>query len=147
MIAKAMGPQNTVGAIGIRPSTVEKAARLSGRMRELDAATTASQTFLPSARSVSICTTRMTAFLAIMPIRARMPRMATKPSGRFETSSARTTPMMLNGSTASTTNRLRNLPSWNISTVSINRIMIGTTANTEACDLALSSAMPPSSMR
>ena len=52
-----------------------------GRKRETLASTTASQTVLPAARSASIWSIRITAFLAIMPIRARMPRMATKPSG------------------------------------------------------------------
>ncbi len=31
MIAKAIGPQNTVGAIGIMPSTVETAVSMIGR--------------------------------------------------------------------------------------------------------------------
>src|SRR5262249_60980584 len=53
IIAKAIGPQNTVGAIGIKPSTVEIAVSISGRMREVAAARTASITFLPPARSVS----------------------------------------------------------------------------------------------
>ena len=34
MMAKAIGPQNTVGAIGIRPSTVENAVSIIGRSRE-----------------------------------------------------------------------------------------------------------------
>ena len=55
--------------------------------------------------------------------------------------------MMLSGSTASTTNTLRKLCSWNMSTETISRIMIGTTANTDACEMALSSAMPPRSIR
>ena len=42
MIANAIGPQNTVGAIGISPSTVEIAVSIIGRSRELDASTTAS---------------------------------------------------------------------------------------------------------
>ena len=89
MMANAIGPQNTVGAIGIRPSTVEIAVSDIGRRRELLAATTASQTFRPSARSASIWVIRITAFLAIMPIRARMPRIATKPSGRPKTQQRR----------------------------------------------------------
>ena len=35
MIAKAIGPQNTVGAIGIMPRTVETAVSMMGRNREL----------------------------------------------------------------------------------------------------------------
>jgi hypothetical protein len=33
MMAKAIGPQNTVGAIGIRPSTVDIAVSIMGRKR------------------------------------------------------------------------------------------------------------------
>ena len=81
MIAKAIGPQNTVGAIGINPRTVEIAVSMIGRKRESVPSTTASQVGRPSARSVSICSMRITALRAIMPISARMPRIATKPSG------------------------------------------------------------------
>ena len=35
MMANAIGPQNTVGAIGIMPSTVEIAVSMIGRKREL----------------------------------------------------------------------------------------------------------------
>ena len=42
MMAKAIGPQNTVGAIGIMPSTVEIAVSMIGRKRELLASTAAS---------------------------------------------------------------------------------------------------------
>src|SRR6516162_7441138 len=97
MIAKAIAPQNTVGAIGINPRTVEDAVSIMGRNRELDASITASRTSLPARRSASICSIRMTAFLAIMPTSARMPRMATKPSGWRETRSAATTPIKPNG--------------------------------------------------
>ena len=54
MMAKAIGPQNTVGAIGIRPSTVEIAVSIIGRRRPVAEASTASRTLLPSARSSSI---------------------------------------------------------------------------------------------
>src|SRR5262245_5925387 len=47
MIAKAIGPQNTVGAIGIMPRTVDTAVSMIGRKRELLASMAASQTFLP----------------------------------------------------------------------------------------------------
>ena len=43
MIAKAIGPQNTVGAMGISPSTVEIAVSIMGRRREVEAAITAAQ--------------------------------------------------------------------------------------------------------
>ena len=38
------------------------------------------------------------------------------------------------------------LCSWIIRKVSISKTMIGTTANTEACDLALSSTVPPTTI-
>src|SRR5690349_9342205 len=49
MIAKAIGPQNTVGAIGIIPRTVDMAVNMIGRNRELLASTAASQGVLPKA--------------------------------------------------------------------------------------------------
>ena len=54
MIAKAIGPQNTVGAIGIMPRTVEIAVSMIGRNRVLLASTVACQIFLPWFRSASI---------------------------------------------------------------------------------------------
>ena len=47
MIAKAIGPQNTVGAIGIMPRTVDTAVSMIGRKRELLASMAASQTVFP----------------------------------------------------------------------------------------------------
>ena len=41
MTAKAIGPQNTVGAIGMRPSTVEMAVSVMGRNLDSVASTTA----------------------------------------------------------------------------------------------------------
>ena len=55
--------------------------------------------------------------------------------------------MMLSGSMASTTKTLRKLCSWSISAVSMRRIITGTTANTDARATALSSTVPPRSMR
>src|SRR5438105_8803762 len=54
MIAKAIGPQKTVGAIGIIPRTVDTAVSMIGRKRELLASTAASQAFFPWERSASI---------------------------------------------------------------------------------------------
>ena len=48
MIAKAIGPQNTVGAIGIMPSTVEIAVSMIGRKRVVLASSAASTTPLPA---------------------------------------------------------------------------------------------------
>ena len=99
MMAKAIGPQNTVGAIGMRPSTVETAVSMIGVKRALLASIAACRTSLPAARSDSIWPIRITAFLVIMPISARTPRMATKPSGRPEIRSAATTPISPSGAT------------------------------------------------
>ena len=75
-----------------------------------------------------------------------MPRIATKPSGRLNMSNEATTPMMPSGRMASTTPKRRKLCSWNMSTVSMSASISGTTANTDARDSALSSAMPPVSI-
>ena len=146
IIANAIGPQNTVGAIGIMPNTVDRAVSMIGRKRVLPASRAASNTLLPAVRSASIWPTRITAFLVIMPSRARHPRIATKPSGRPEGRSAATTPIKPKGATLSTMNRSPNLRSSNINTVSMISSMTGTTATTEACDRALSSTVPPASM-
>jgi hypothetical protein len=47
MMAKAIGPQNSVGAIGSSPSTVESAVSSSGRSRFIAADTAASSTDRP----------------------------------------------------------------------------------------------------
>src|SRR5580765_7796887 len=47
MIAKAIGPQKTVGAIGIIPRTVDTAVSMIGRKRELLASMAASQAVFP----------------------------------------------------------------------------------------------------
>ena len=119
MMAKAIGPQNTVGAIGTRPRIVEMAARIIGRNREVAEVITASYTLRPSLRSVSICTIRITAFFAIMPSKARMPRIATNPSGWLNTSKVSTTPIRPSGSTQTTIARRRKLTSMTIMIVNI----------------------------
>ena len=143
MMANAIGPQNTVQAMGIMPSTVEIAVSMIGRKRAALASTAAFHTSLPAARSASIWPSRITAFLVIMPSSARMPRMATKPSGRPESSSAPTTPINPSGPTLSTMISRWKPCSWNIRTESMMISITGTTASTEACDLALSSTVPP----
>ena len=73
--------------------------------------------------------------------------MATKPSGRPETSSsAATTPIRPSGTTLSTRNRRWKLRSWTIRKLSMMKNISGTTAITDARDVALSSAMPPSAI-
>ena len=105
MMAKAIGPQNTSAAIGMNPSTVEIAVSMMGRKRESVASTTASQACGLCVRSVSICSMRRTALRAIMPNRARMPRMATKPSGLPTISRVKTMPIRPIGITLTTRNR------------------------------------------
>jgi lactam utilization protein B len=51
MMANAIGPQNTVQAMGIMPSTVEIAVSMIGRKRAALASTAAFHTSLPAARS------------------------------------------------------------------------------------------------
>ena len=58
-----------------------------------------------------------------------------------------TTPMSPRGATLSTRNRRWKLCSWIISSVNISTSIKGTTASTEACDFALSSAVPPTAER
>ena len=147
MIANAIGPQNTVHAIGIMPSTVEIAVSMMGRKRDMQAAITASHGGVPCARSISTCSIRITALRATMPNSARMPRMATKPSGRLKRRSVKTTPMMPMGTTLRTRARREKLCSWIIRKVTIRNSITGTTAITDACDWALSSTVPPTTIR
>ena len=147
MIAKAIGPQNTVGAMGISPRMVDSAVSIIGRKRPVAAVRTASSSASPAALSCSICTIRISAFLATIPSSDRMPRIATKPSGLLDTSSAETTPISPSGMTISTMIMRWKFCSSSISAVIISRIISGATAITEARLSALSSAMPPTSMR
>src|SRR6516164_8353068 len=66
MIANAMGPQNTVGAIGIIPRVAAEAVSRIGRVRWIAAITMASQGWCPAAISVPIWSMRMTELRAIM---------------------------------------------------------------------------------
>ncbi|EXI69761.1 MAG: hypothetical protein AW08_00254 [Candidatus Accumulibacter adjunctus] len=72
-----------------------------------------------------------------------MPRIATKPSGRLNSSSDVTTPISPSGMIATTIARRRKLTSMTIIASSIRTIISGTTANTEACETWLSSNRPP----
>ena len=59
---------------------------------------------MPSARTASIWSIRITALRAIIPSSARIPRIATKPSGWRNSSSAATTPIRPIGTTLRTRN-------------------------------------------
>src|SRR6516165_2930767 len=102
MIATAIGPQNTVGAMGIMPRTVETAVSMIGRKRELLASTAASQGPLPCARSASIWLMRITAFLLIMPSKNRTRRIVTRCRASHGGGDATTTPIIQSGATLTT---------------------------------------------
>jgi len=79
----------------------EAAAAVStiGRMRCVVASITASQGCKPLAMSMSIWSIRITEFLMIIPLRAMIPRIATKPIGVPVGSNAMTTPIRPSGAT------------------------------------------------
>ncbi len=66
MIANAIGPQKTVGAIGIMPSMVASAVSMIGRKWVAPASGATSSMVRPARRSDSIRPTRITAFLVII---------------------------------------------------------------------------------
>ena len=129
------------------PRTVEIAVNMIGRKRVLLASTVACQTLLPSLRSASICPIRITAFLVIIPSSAKMPRMATNPSGQPDSNRAATTPINPGGPTLRTINSREKLRNYTIRTVNMISNIAGTTAMTEACAFALSSTTPPVTIR
>src|SRR4029077_8841526 len=147
IIANAIGPQNTVGAIGIIPSVAAAAVSRMGRVRWIAAITTASQGWCPAAISVPIWSMRMTELRAIMPTSASTPSIATKPIGFWATSSAATTPMRPRGATLSTSKTRWKLCNWNIRMVKTSTAIAGKTACTDAWALALSSTDPPGTIR
>jgi hypothetical protein len=59
-----MGPQKTVGAIGIMPRIVEIAVSVIGRKRVVLVSSAASATVFPLALSASIWPMRITAFFS-----------------------------------------------------------------------------------
>src|SRR5271165_1697617 len=146
MIAKAIGPQNIVDAMGIKPRTVDMAVSMIGRKRDNVASMTAFQASLPSFRSASTCSMRITPLRAIMPVSERTPRMATNPSALSNRSSAPTTPIRPIGTTLRTRKTRLKLCNCIMSNVTMIRIVTGTTAKTEAWDCALSSTTPPNAM-
>ncbi len=60
--------------MGASPRTVDSVVNISGRKRDIAASTAACRTGAPRLRSSSICAIKMTAFLAIIPSKARTPR-------------------------------------------------------------------------
>ncbi|MDT4843091.1 hypothetical protein FQZ97_770110 [compost metagenome] len=118
-----------------------------GRRRRTADSTIASQAGTPAARSSSIWSIRITALRWIMPISAITPSSATKPKGRFSSSSAAATPAMPIGPVMNTSSERLKLCSCSISSVNTRNSMIGTPATIEAEPLELSSTAPATSMR
>ena len=147
MIARAIGPQNTAGAIGIIPRMAASAVSMIGRKRFEVASTTASQRDNPRSISCSIWMIRTTELRTIIPISATTPRRAINPRERPDISNAATTPMIPNGAALRARKRSWKLCNWNIKTVNIESSISGTTAATESCDFTLSSTGPPISTR
>ena len=83
----------------------------------------------------------------IIPLSAVMPRMATKPSGAWNMSSAATTPISPSGAVSSTMNIFEKLCSCSIRIVRIVTSITGNTAARALLALSLSSTAPPTSMR
>ena len=92
MIAIAIGPQNTLRVSGTIASTVAVAVSTTGRVLCTAASTTALHGSRPDAISCFTWSTRITALRMIMPLRAMMPRIATKPSGALKGQQCRDDP-------------------------------------------------------
>ena len=147
MMATAIGPQNTLRDSGIIASTAAAAVSTMGRRRRTAASTMASHVGTPRARSDSIWSIRITELRWIMPISAITPSSATKPNGRFSTSSAAATPAMPSGPVKNTSMDRLKLCNCSISSVKMTNSMTGTPAAIEAEPLLLSSTAPATSMR
>ncbi|KAF1068139.1 MAG: hypothetical protein GAK45_01452 [Pseudomonas citronellolis] len=79
----------------------------------------------------------------MMPISARIPRIATKPIGVPVGSSAATTPINPSGATLATSSIFCTLCNWIIRKVAIRNSISGTTWPIGPCALPLSSTVPP----
>ena len=96
--------------------------------------------------SMSIWSIRITELRMIIPLRAMIPRIATKPIGVPVGNSAATTPIRPRGATLITRNIFWKLCSCTIRMISISMIISGKTATIELSPLALSSIVPPASI-
>ena len=83
----------------------------------------------------------------IMPPSAMMPRIATKPSGAWNTSSAGTTPIRPSGAVSTTIHMREKSCSCSISSSRMVTSISGATASSALLALSLSSTAPPTSMR
>ncbi|MCY1348444.1 hypothetical protein D9M69_345910 [compost metagenome] len=79
----------------------------------------------------------------IIPARAMVPSMATKPKGFWKISRNRVTPISPSGAVRNTIATREKLRSWSISRVSTTTMNSGMPAFTEFCPLAESSTVPP----
>ncbi|MCY1175481.1 hypothetical protein D9M73_157230 [compost metagenome] len=79
----------------------------------------------------------------MIPISARIPRIATKPMGVPVGTSAITTPISPSGATLATRNSFCTLCSWIIRKVAIKNSISGTTLAIGPWALPLSSTVPP----
>ncbi|MNG06826.1 hypothetical protein D3C84_900950 [compost metagenome] len=125
------------------PMLAAAAVNRIGRRRCSVASTTASQGDEPCATKASIWVTRITELRMMMPISARMPRIATKPIGVPVGTSASTTPIRPSGATLATRNIFCTLCNWIIRKVAIRNTINGTTWLIGPWALALSSTVPP----
>ena len=86
------------------PSEAAAAVSTIGRKRFVVASTTASQGCRPLAISMSIWSIRITELRMIIPLKAMIPRIATKPIGVPVDNKAATTPIRPSGATLITRN-------------------------------------------
>ncbi|MCY1466383.1 hypothetical protein D9M71_846790 [compost metagenome] len=83
----------------------------------------------------------------IIPARAMVPSMATKPKGWRKTRRNRVTPISPRGAVMNTMAEREKLRSWSISRVSTTTMNSGMPAFTDFCPRAESSTVPPTSSR
>ena len=147
MIANAIGPQNTVGAIGIMPSTVDTAVSMIGRKR-VAAGVDCRVPYILALRPFGFdladqdhgilgdhAEERQDAENCDEAQRPARHEQCSDDADQPERTHAEHQEQALESSEAAT-----------IKTVSMMSSMTGTTAITEACDFSLSSTVPPTAM-
>ena len=147
MIATAIGPKNTLRDSGIIASTAARAVSTIGRNRRTVASIIACHGASPAALSCSIWSTRITELRMIIPDKAMVPSIATKPNGLLNTSKNRVTPINPSGAVKNTIAMREKLRSCTISNVSTTTINSGTPAFTESWPRVESSTVPPTSSK
>ena len=147
MMAKAIGPHSTLRVSGTMARMAAAAVSMIGRKRRTVASRIATQGGSPARMSCSIWSTRITVLRMIMPPRAMVPSMATKPKGWRKTSRASATPMSPKGAVSSTMKVREKLCSWIMRMASTTASIIGMPALIDSCARPDSSSEPPMSMR